>query len=184
MYKIISILAFLMLASSGLEAQIFFTRSGKISFYSDAPVEKIEAVNSSATSVIDTESGKMEFAVLIKGFQFQKSLMQEHFNDNYMESSKFPKAIFKGQLDAPYQVNFKTAGTYTAKVSGQLTIHGVSQPKALDATFVVKEGAIEGNAQFNVSVTDHNIDIPAMMVDRIADTIAVKVEMEYKLLEK
>ena len=90
-------LFFLLLATLfclNLSAQKFFTREGKISFYSDAPMEKIEAHNQQATSVIDIESGRMEFAVLIKAFQFEKALMQEHFNENYMESSKYPKATF------------------------------------------------------------------------------------------
>ena len=180
MQKIILGITFLMLAVSSLEAQKFFTRNGVISFNSDTPVEKIKAFNSSATSVIDTESGKMEFAVLIKGFQFPNALMQQHFNDNYLESDKFPKAVFKGQIDDPSQVNFSKAGTYTAKVSGELTIHGITQPKVVEATFVVEDGSIEGTSQFGVEVADHKIDIPIKVKDNIAKTITVKAEMKYK----
>ena len=79
-------------------AQKYFTRNGNISFHSDTPMEKIEGHNKNSTAVIDAESGKLEFAVLIKAFHFEKALMEEHFNENYMESNKFPKASFKGQI--------------------------------------------------------------------------------------
>ena len=106
MKKFLFSLAIMALTIGSADAQKYFTRSGKISFYSDTPMEKIEAKNGSATSVLDTESGKMEFAVLIKGFQFAKSLMQDHFNENYMESSKYPKALFKGEISNIDDVDF------------------------------------------------------------------------------
>ena len=79
-------------------AQKYFSKTGQIYFVSDTPMEKIEATNKSSNCVLDMASGKLEFGVLIKGFQFEKALMQEHFNENYMESNKFPKSIFKGQV--------------------------------------------------------------------------------------
>ncbi|MEK7253941.1 MAG: YceI family protein, partial [Bacteroidota bacterium] len=97
----------LLFFAQGIQAQKYFTREGKITFVSDAAMEKIEAVTNSATSVIDMATGAVEFAVLIKGFQFKKALMQEHFNENYMESSKFPKATFKGKIDNFSSVNLK-----------------------------------------------------------------------------
>ena len=166
------------------DAQKYFTRNGKISFHSDAPLEKIEAVNSSATSVLDTESGKMEFAVLIKGFQFEKALMQEHFNENYMESSKYPKAVFKGQIDNLDDVKFSTPGTYPVKISGDLTIHGVTQSREMEGTLSVKDSGIVGTSIFEVTVADHNIKIPAVVKDNIAKVVEVNVEMNYQPFNK
>ena len=185
MKKIIfSLIAVLAVAISSADAQKYFTRSGKISFYSDAPLEKIEAVNNNATSVIDAESGKMEFAVLIKGFQFEKSLMQEHFNENYMESSKFPKALFKGEITNLDAVNFKEDGEYAADVKGDLTIHGVTQPKEAAGTITIKDGKISATSKFEITVADHEIEIPSVVRDNIAKTVLVKVEMGYELFNR
>ena len=82
-----------------ISGQKYFTKTGHISFYSDTPLEKIEGHNKSSNCVLDVATGKLEVATLVKGFQFEKALMQEHFNENYMESDKFPKAVFKGQID-------------------------------------------------------------------------------------
>src|SRR5690606_25912300 len=90
----------------------YFTKEGKISFSSDAPMEKIEAHNRKANSVIDAASGKMEWSVLIKAFQFEKALMQEHFNENYMESDKFPKAVFKGVIQQHDKIDWTKDGVH------------------------------------------------------------------------
>src|SRR5688500_15395398 len=87
--------------------QKYFSKTGKISFHSDTPMEKIEAHNTTASTVLDIGTGSLEWAVLIQGFKFEKALMQEHFNENYMESTEFPKAKFKGKIDNISSVNFK-----------------------------------------------------------------------------
>lgn len=165
-------------------AQKYFTRSGKITFSSDAPLEKIEAENSSATSVIDIESGKMEFAVLIKAFQFEKALMQEHFNENYMESSKFPKATFKGQIQNLEAINFDADGTYKANVKGDMTIHGVTKNIDTQGTFTVKDGKIFAASTFSVLVADYEIKIPNVVKDNIAKEVAIDVTLTYQELKK
>ena len=184
MKKYLFAIAMIGLVFTSANAQKYFTRSGKISFYSDVPLEKIEAKNSSATSVLDTESGKMEFAVLIKGFQFDKSLMQDHFNENYMESSKFPKAIFKGAITNLDEVNFKSDGEYKARVKGELTIHGVTQPIETTGTFNVKSGQIKGASMFEIAIADYKIEVPSVVKDNIAKTVSIKVELDYELLKK
>ena len=184
MKKILFSLAVLAFTLGTADAQKYFTRSGKISFYSDAPMEKIEGKNNSATSVIDTESGKMEFAVLIKGFQFDKSLMQDHFNENYMESSKYPKAVFKGEITNLDEVNFKQDGEYVANINGELTIHGVTQPKEVAGTFIVKNGQIKGASTFEIAIADYQIEVPGLVRDNIAKNVSIKVEMDYELFKK
>ena len=182
--KNLLVFAFLLIVGSiQLNAQKYFVREGKVSFYSDAPVEKIEASNNSATSVIDAESGKMEFAVLIKAFQFEKALMQEHFNENYMESSKFPKAKFKGMITNNAEVDYTKDGTYPVTVKGDLTIHGVTQPVEVSGEISVVNGIVNAKAKFEVAVADYDIKIPAVVQDNIAKTVLIDVDIEnYQVL--
>lgn len=169
---------------TSLNAQKFFTREGKIAFFSDTPLEKIEAHNNSATSVIDLETGRMEFAVLIKAFQFEKALMQEHFNENYMESDKFPKAVFKGQITNMDEIDLTKEGEYAVMVEGDLTIHGVTQPVQTEGTIKVEEGQMKANSSFTVLVADYEIEIPGVVRDNIAKAVRIDVEMDYKPFEK
>src|SRR5687768_4820404 len=138
----------------------FFTKSGKISFYSKASLENIEAHNKSVTCVLDTKTGNMQFAVLMKGFEFEKALMQEHFNENYVESHKFPKADFKGQVVNNAEVNYAKDGSYPVKVTGKLTIHGESKDVETTGKIHVKQGKIITDASFNVQLSDFKIEIP------------------------
>ena len=165
-------------------SQIYYTKSGKISFYSEAPLEKIEAHNSNATSVLNLEDGSMEFAVLIKAFQFEKALMQEHFNENYMESAKYPKAIFKGKIVNYKPIDLSKDGEYPVRVAGDLTIHGVTNPVETDAMLKVKGGKITGNAVFTVKVADYKIEIPSVVRDNIAKEVEITVDVDYQRLEK
>lgn len=183
MKNICIIVSLLLICGQTLFAQKYFTRDGKISFFSEAPLEKIEAHNHKATSVLDAADGKMEFAVLIKAFQFEKALMQEHFNENYMESSKFPKATFKGSLVNAAAVNFAKDGAYEVEVQGDLTIHGVTQAVKVPGQFIVKDGKISANASFEVTVADYEIKIPAVVRDNIAKTVLVKVDLVYEPLK-
>ena len=114
--------------ATAINAQKFYTKTGKIFFdaTSASSPERIEATNRTATCVIDAQSGAIQFAVLMKGFEFERALMQEHFNENYVESHKFPKAEFKGKIKDNHEIDYTKDGTYKAKVKGDLTIHGES----------------------------------------------------------
>jgi polyisoprenoid-binding protein YceI len=166
-----------------LNAQKFFTRDGQVNFLSEAPLEKIEAKNSKATSVLDTETGKLEFAVLIKAFQFEKALMQEHFNENYLESSKYPKATFKGAIVDNTAVNYGKDGSYPVTVKGEMTIHGVAQPLAAPGVITVKDGKISAESEFSVQVADYKIEIPAVVRDNIAKEVKISVRTAYEPLK-
>ncbi len=174
---------FLATATTTLSAQKYFTRTGHISFSSDTPIEKIEATNDKATCVVDTEAGRMEFAVLIKAFAFEKALMQEHFNENYLESGKFPKATFKGSIENLAEIDFSADGTYPAKIKGEMTIHGVTQSLETEGSFVVKEGAISAAANFSVQTQDYGIEIPAVVRDNIAKEIMIDVAVDLEPLK-
>ncbi len=170
------ILALMFLAPTfGTSAQKYMTRTGKISFFSTTPVENIEAFNNEAASVLDSKSGDLVFQVPIKSFKFEKALMQEHFNENYMESDKFPKADFKGKIPTIGDVNFAKDGVYNVKATGKLTIHGVTQDITVPGTVTVKDGAATLNAKFKVATFDYGIKIPTVVEGKIAKEIEVTV---------
>jgi len=163
--------------STSVSAQKWFTREANVQFDATAKSspEEIKAGSSSGTLVIEQTSGRLESAVLIKGFQFKKSLMQEHFNENYLESGKFPKATFKGKIDDLSKVNFGKDGTYTANVSGDLTLHGVTKPVSTPATFLVKKDKITVSTNFSTILTDYGISIPGLVADKLAKEAKVSI---------
>lgn len=171
----------LVLAPMALMAQDrFATRNGHIAFFSSTPMENIEAHNHKVTSVWDATTGAVEFAALIKAFEFEKALMQEHFNENYMESNTFPKAIFKGKIAGITATDLKKPGTYPVDVSGDLTIHGVTKPQAVKGTIVVDaSGAVKATSEFNVKPEDHGIEIPGVVRKNIAEQLKVTVALDY-----
>ena len=182
MKKIISALLVLVTFTVCAQDQKYFTKKGNISFYSDAPMEKIEAHNRRVTSVIDLASGAIEFSVLIRSFEFEKALMQEHFNENYMESGKFPKSTFKGNITNLKEIDFTKDGEYKANVEGKLTMHGVTKEVKTSATFTVKGGVISAKAEFEVALKDYDIKVPSMVVKNIAEVIKVVVDIkEYEI---
>jgi polyisoprenoid-binding protein YceI len=176
------LLLFSLLLSVGfsLQAQKYFTKIGRVSFNASSPLEPIEGETRTASSVIDAASGNIEFAVLVKSILFEKALMQEHFNENYMESNKFPKAVFKGKIDNIKEVNF----TYKAKISGNLEMHGVSKAVSTTAEIKVTNGVAKSKANFSVNLADYKINIPAAVSDKIAKVAKIAVAAEYQALNR
>ncbi len=156
----------------------FFTRTGKISFYSEATLENIEAHNTQSTCILDTDNGEMAFSVLMKGFDFEKALMQEHFNENYVESEKYPKSTFKGKIKDFAKEKFTKDGKYDVVVEGDLTIHGVTQKVSTPGVIEVGGGNIKANATFPVAVSSYKIKIPSAVVDNIAKEVKITVDLE------
>lgn len=170
----------LLLATVAVNAQDkYFTRSGKVSFHSKTDMETIEAVNTKGTSILDVKAGTIEFAVLMKAFEFEKELMMEHFNENYVESDKFPKSTFKGTIADIASVNLQKDGVYPVKVKGQLTLHGVTKDVATDGTIEVKGGKPTGKASFNVLLADYNITIPNVVKDNISKSVKIDIIAAY-----
>lgn len=162
----------------------YFTRNGTVEFFSSTPVEDIKAENYNVTAVLDTESGAVEFSLLMKSFNFKKALMQEHFNENYVESDKFPKATFKGQITNPGEIDFAKDGSYSAKVKGNMTIHGETRPVETDGTVEVKDGKVITVSKFMVAPEDYGIEIPGVVRDKIAKEIEVTVNTELEPLKR
>ena len=183
MKSTVKILAALMLMGSFVTsafAQKHMTRTGHLWFYSHTPVEDIEAHNNQAMSVLNADNGEMVFAVLMKGFQFEKALMQEHFNEKYVESDKFPKASFKGKITNVDEVDFAKDGTYAAKAEGELTIHGVTQEVEAEGEVKVENGNIVIASVFQLKPEDYDIKIPGIVRDNIAKIIDIHVDITYE----
>lgn len=161
-------------------SQKLISKNSHISFNATTPLENIEAHNRQAVSILDPAAGTLAFNVLIKGFEFKVALMQEHFNENYLESDKYPKSSFNGKINNNSEINYKKDGTYTADVSGDLTIHNVTKPVSTKGTIEVKNGTVTAKAQFIVKPADYNITIPALVENKIAKEITVIVEAPYQ----
>jgi hypothetical protein len=173
--------ALLFAAGSGtMFAQKYITRTAKISFNASAPnsPEKIEAINNEVANILDAGTGDMIFQVLVKSFKFERALMQEHFNENYMESDKLPKADFRGKVVNISEVNFKKDGTYKTTVAGKLTIHGVTNDVVVPGTITIKGTAIKLNARFAVKLKDYKIDVPSVVADKIGNEAQIALESE------
>lgn len=163
-------------------SQRYFTKTGEIDFKAGTPLEDIDAVNKSVSSVLDVATGQIEFALLVKSFEFRRGLMQEHFNENYMESSKFPKSVFVGTSPELTKLDLKKDGSYQISVMGTLEVHGVSKALTIPATIRIQDGRISASAVFSVEVADFNIQIPGAVKDKIAKTVVVTVNGQYQPL--
>lgn len=183
MKKNFVILCFFLLYTLTVTAQKYFTKNGYISFEAGTTLEDIVATNKTAASVLDAATGRIEFAVLIKGFEFRRALMQEHFNENYLESSKYPRASFKGNILNIRSVSFQKAGTYPVTVKGTMEIHGVKKEMQTAGIIKVSSTAVQARARFVVTISDYKISIPGIVRDKISKTATVDVRCDYSVLK-
>src|SRR4030095_12059160 len=180
--KLLVVYSLLSLVSITASAQNrLLTRNGSISFYSKTPLEDIEANTQTAVSVLDKKTGQLEFSVLIKSFTFEKALMQEHFNENYLESDKFPKSTFRGEIDDLNKINFDKDGKYLVSVSGELTLHGEAQTLTAPAMINIIKGEASADAEFAITLADYKITIPSLVKDKISKTVKISVHLNYEM---
>ncbi len=169
------ILSLLILSTFQVNAQKYLTKTGKIDFLSKVPLETIEGVNKSVAALVDAQTGSLDFIVQIKSFVFDRQLLQEHFNENYMESTKFPKATFKGNIENFKTIQFAKDGEYDAITSGKLTIHGVTKEVKQKGKLIVKGGKLILISNFNLLLADYNISIPSAVKDKISKDVKINV---------
>ena len=162
-----------------VNAQKFMTKNGFISFYSHTPMEDIKGDNNQVVGILDISTGEMVFQALIKSFHFDRALMEEHFNENYMESDKIPKSIFKGKITDLKSVDFTKNGTYNVTVDGDLTIHDVTNKISAKGTIEVVTGGINASSKFNIVPEDYKIIIPGVVKDKFDKSLQVTVTMKY-----
>lgn len=159
--------------------QKYTTEKSSITFYSDAAIEDIKAVNSKGSSMINTSTGEIAFSIPIKEFEFEKALMQEHFNEKYLESDKYPKAIFMGKLEG---FTYEQTGEKQVTARGRLTIHGVTKEIEVPGKIEIREERIYAQANFTVRLEDYKIKIPQLLWQNIAEEVEVTIDFTYKPL--
>ena len=182
MKKILFVCGLFFLANLAMsQPKLYVTKAGSVSFDAGTGLEDITGVNKATTAAIDPSSGKMQFSLLVKGFEFKSQLMQDHFNENYMESDKYPKSTFKGTITNLSSVNFSTNGTYSVNVSGKLMIHGVEKDVQTKGTLKVNGSNITTTADFSVVLEEYKIVIPGVVKDKLAKKAKIKVNCTYTL---
>ena len=178
--KIISIILSCCLYTVVTQAQsILISNKAAVSFFSSTIIEDIEGKSTTGSSAIDANTGEIIFKVSNTSFQFKKKMMQEHFNENYMESDKYPFSEFKGKLDKSIDVS--TNGSYRVNVNGKLTVHGVTKDYRSVADITVNNGVATAKSVFKVRVADHNIKIPTLVFKNIAEVVEVRIQALYQL---
>lgn len=169
-----SFLSILLLLSDSSVAQsvLFATSTGQTSFFSETPAENISAINKKTQAILNTVTGEIAVRMNMRDFDFPNELMEEHFNENYVESEKYPTATFRGKLVET--VDFSKKGTHALSATGTFTLHGKSQSRTLKGQLTVQDGSIVIESGFDVALTDHAIEVPRIVFMKIAQVIRVK----------
>jgi polyisoprenoid-binding protein YceI len=167
----------LICAFANAPVTVYKVSKGTVQFKSDAPLELIRASSDELAGLFDTDRQQFAFRVKIISFKgFNGSLQKEHFNENYMESNRYPYASFEGRVieEADYSMN----GTYNVRAKGNLVVHGVSQERIIKVTITVKDKTVGVLTNFTVLLADHNITIPKVVHEKLASEIRVQVNAD------
>ncbi|MCE7042361.1 YceI family protein [Dyadobacter sp. CY312] len=165
----------LVLPLETLQAQsMFSTSAGNTKFSSETPLENINAENKKSQAILNTSTGEVAMRMNMKDFSFPNKLMQEHFNENYIESDKYPTATFSGKIDQA--VDYSRDGEYDASATGKFTVHGVTKTRTIKGKIKVAGGKILLTSTFLVALADHKIEVPQIVFVKIAQNITVKAD--------
>ena len=173
--KLILLFGLIVNAVGGYAQRVYSTQKGTISFFSKTPVEDISAVNEKVSAAINIATGEVAVLAEMKHFEFPNKLMQEHFNENYMESDKYPRAYFKGKIAET--LDFSKPGKQAVTADGKLQMHGVEKDCRLTGTIESKDGQMLLDTAFEVLLEDYKIKIPKAVFLKIAEKIAVKGQL-------
>lgn len=176
------LLLFVVMVTQG--QPLYVSKTNTTSFFAGTAVEDIDATNTKAVSLLNVNTGELSISIPNKEFHFKRALMEEHFNENYMESGKYPKSEFKGKIKNPEQYNFGSSTPFVVSVTGNLTIHGVAKERTIEVTVVNQGGKIEGKANFTIALSDHNIDRPKILWEKLAETVNVTTTFTYEPYKK
>lgn len=184
MNKLLILCVFVFVHAFSSAQNVYFTRTGHIYFISQTDVIDIDADNNQVASFFDINSGKLQFAVLIKSFEFSLATAKEHFNESYMESDQFPKATFKGEIKDIEEIDLNEPGIYQVDVKGDLTIRGITKTIDVPAEVQVANNTINAKSEFLVAIADFNIKVPKVVEHRVAKQVTVNVNMDYAPYKK
>lgn len=174
MKRLIIVLLTAMFSQLALGQSLFEVTKGMVNFHSDAPQELIKASSPNITGILDIDKHNFAFRIRIISFiGFNSPLQREHFNENYMESSRFPEASFSGKIIE--DADLHKDGTYTVRAKGKLNIHGIQVERIIPVRIKVKHGTMSIESDFVVSLADHGIKIPRVVDEKLAPDINVSV---------
>lgn len=155
------------------------SNSGKVKFSSEAKMESIEASSYKLKGAIDKSKNTFAFAVDIKSFEgFNSDLQREHFDENYIETDKYPTASFAGKFIE--KVDFTNNGTFTIRAKGMFSIHGIQKERIIKGTITINNGNITIDALFNIRLEDHDIKVPKIVYEKIAEEIKIEFNIQFK----
>jgi hypothetical protein len=171
---------FIMIGLSGFAQTKMVTKTGKLTFEASVPAfEEVKAKNESVTVVLNPATGEIASLALIKGFRFKTALMEEHFNENYMESDKFPKATFKGKIEN-FDASKLTATAQNYTIKGKMEMHGKTKDITITASIRKSGDGIEIDSNFTVNTDDFAIDIPSVVSKKVSKKVAVRLDATVK----
>ena len=177
MRKTLILLLLLFSAKQSLCQDIYTVSNGKVHFTSDAPLELIEAESDQLNGLLKISDRSFAFRVPMKTFEgFNSALQQTHFNENYLESDKHPYTTFQGKIIE--EIDFNVPGTYNVRGKGSFTCHGIKQERIIKCKIVIGQNKIKVNSDFTVLLDDHNIKIPSVVSQKIAEEILVDINLE------
>jgi len=179
MKKIIFLLFALVLFINVNSQEKYLTKTGHIWFLSNTPLEKIEAHNKAVVSLLNLTTGDIEFVLLMKSFKFDNALMEEHFNENYVQSDQFPKATFKGKITNLSSIQLESGQPQQVTIEGNLTIHGKTNTVKTNGTLAKSGDKIDGKSKFNLSPSDYDMKVEKYLEEKIAKTVEVNIELSY-----
>jgi polyisoprenoid-binding protein YceI len=171
--KKLTIVTGLLMISMVANAQLYVTQSGIVSFFSKTVMENIDATNKQVKTILNTK-GDLVFLIANTEFNFPNKLMQEHFNEKYIESEKYPQSAFKGKINEAFDLT--KPGEYVVTATGKLNIHGVEQERTINGKIVVRDNEVQLIAVFKVKLIDHQIQVPKLVMAKIAEEVEVKVD--------
>jgi len=178
--KMILFLVVFMAANSPIKGQVYFTKNGSISFFSKTILQNIQADNNEVISILNLQTGALQFSLLNTAFHFPKAKMEEDFNENYMESDKYPRSTFKGSIANIDKIDFSKDGTWQANVTGDLMIHGVTKNITTSGKIIIKDGKISAAASFKILLEDYHIKIPSIVSNKISENIEINIDCNYE----
>jgi polyisoprenoid-binding protein YceI len=159
---------------------MFATSAGNTQFSSETPLENVNAENKKCQAILNTANNELAIRMNMRDFVFPNKLMQEHFNENYIESAKYPTATFSGKVDnAP---DYTKDGQYDVSATGKFTVHGVTKERTIKGKMQIAGDKITITSDFEVPLTDHKIEVPKVVFVKIAQVISVK--SQYVLVKK
>ncbi len=170
-------IAILFAVTAAVPMAVYKVSKGSIQFRSDAPLELIKASSDELAGLFDSDKKMFAFRIKVNTFTgFNGLLQKEHFNENYLETAKYPYASFEGKLIE--DIDYSKPGTYNVRAKGNLTVHGVTQERIIKITLEVKNKLVSASSEFTVLLADHNITIPKVVHEKLASEIKVAVSAE------